>query len=151
MTSRMDPLTDYRIWRRYTQRFAPCFCGALILAMLCVAANMSLTLDFYFHAQAHVLEYSFIIGMTLAVITMSGQLLVIRGLRWGVGVLLITPTLCLLLSTCYLRNTPINLLNSTTALWPLLYLLAINSRKHRRFVKMLAVRRRRRIRDADFI
>lgn len=146
MTDDTDPLREYRIWRRYAYRFLPSFGGALLLSLNNIAANMSLSLAYY--AESHHLpnEYAFATGMTLCLVFNAGQIMLCQGFRYAPRVLMLVAIVNILLATGYLASHPPTLLNLSTLISALIYVLVLNSKNHRRYTGMLRVKRRRKLR-----
>ncbi|MBD8090196.1 hypothetical protein IFT48_09400 [Pseudomonas fluorescens] len=146
MSHNVDPLREYRMWRRYAYRFLPSFGGALLLCLNSIAGNMAHGLASY--AKIHHLptEYAFVTGATLCLIFFIGQTLLCEGSLHAQRVLVFVAIVNILLATGYLANHSPTLLNLLPLFSALLYILTLNSKNHRRYVSILRVKRRRKLR-----
>jgi hypothetical protein len=146
MNYNVDPFREYKIWRRYAYRFLPSFGGALLLSLLSIGINTSTSLSYYAHFLHLPDEVAFAAGMALCLIFCGGQIMMSEGVRYAPGILVFVAATNILLTIGYSASAPMTLLSLTPVFTSLIYILAINSKNHRRYTSMLQVRRRRKIR-----
>ncbi|MGF6098263.1 hypothetical protein [Pseudomonas sp. 18175] len=149
MNFNVDPLREYLMWRRYAYRFLPSFGGALLLSLSSLAINTTTSFSYYAKTLGLPDEVAFIAGVALCLVFLIGQIGLCEGLRHSSRILIAVPIVSVLLSIPYLGNHPLTLLNVLTLITPLLYLLVLNSKNHRRYTSMLRVKRRRKISAAE--
>lgn len=143
MNFNVDPLREYLMWRRYAYRFLPSFGGALLLSLSSIAINTSTSFSYYAKILGLPDEVAFVAGVALYLVFLIGQMGLCEGLRHSSRILIAVPLVNVLLSIPYLGNHPVTLPNVLTLITPLLYLLVLNSKKHRRYTGMLQIKRRR--------
>ncbi|QZP22245.1 hypothetical protein [Pseudomonas sp. DR208] len=142
----VDPFREYLIWRRYAYRFLPVWGGALLLCLNTIAGNMAHSLSYYAALYHLSTEYSFGTGVALCLIFYVGQAMLWEGSRHAFRVLVTVIIANILLSIAYLGSHAVTLLNLLPLFSALLYILVLNSKKHRRFTSILRVKRRREVR-----
>lgn len=146
MTYSVDPFREYLLWRRYAYRFLPVWGGALLLCLNTIAGNMAHSLSYYAALYHLSTECSFGTGVALCLIFYVGQAMLWEGSRHAFRVLVPVIIANILLSIAYLQSNPVTLLNLLPLLSALLYVLVLNSKKHRRYASILRVKRRRKAR-----
>lgn len=146
MNCSLDPLREYRIWRRYAYRFLPSFGGAILLSLISIGSNISASLSYLAHASHFPDEIAFAAGGGLYLIFYLGQVMLCEGYRYAPRILISVAIVNILLAIGYLGSHPATLLNLSPLFTSLLYILVIHSKNHRRYTSMLRVKRRRKIR-----
>lgn len=146
MVCSVDPLREYLIWRRYAYRFRPSFGGALLLGLFSIANNTTTSLSYYALALSLPDEIAFATGVVLCLTFQVGQVMLAEGFRVAPRILIPVAIVNVLLAVGYLGDHSPTLLNSSTLVSALLYILVLNSRNHRRYTSLLRVKRRRKVR-----
>ncbi|SDR88026.1 hypothetical protein SAMN04490182_0207 [Pseudomonas cedrina] len=144
----VDPLREYRIWRRYAYRFLPAWGGAMLLCLNSIAGDMAYSLSYYANVYHLPTEYAFATGMALCLLYYVGQTLLYEGSHLAPRVLIPVVVVNTLLSIAYLANNSPTLLNLLPLFSALFYILVLNSKNHRRYTSMLRVKRRRKVRNS---
>ncbi|TWR54628.1 hypothetical protein FIV35_13940 [Pseudomonas rhodesiae] len=116
------------------------------MSLVSSAGNLSHSLSYYtrihYLPSAYAVAASAILVMTMCI----GLALVMRGVRSGPPALVSVAILNALLAAEYLGNHPVTLFALFPLFQSLFCLLILNTRNHRRYVSMLRVKRRRKIR-----
>lgn len=141
-----DPLREYLTWRRYAYRFFPSWGSALLLSLNNIAINMTLSLWHYAKVNHLPTEFAFGTGMALCLIFYAGQIMLFEGFRHAFRILIPVALVNTWLAIGYLANHPATLFNLLPVFTSLLYILVLNSKNHRRYICMLRIKRRRKIR-----
>lgn len=146
MSNKTGTVRDTRTLRRYTQRFAFSVGTAVSMILVSISGNLSHSLSYYARANYFPSEYAAVASLMLVVTMCIGLALVATGFRSGPPLLAGVAALNASLSADYLGNHPVTLFALFPLLQSLFCLLILNTRNHRRFVSMLRVRRRRKVR-----
>ncbi|MBJ2284358.1 hypothetical protein JFT66_09365 [Pseudomonas sp. MF6755] len=114
--------------------------------LVSISGNLSHSLSYYARINYLPGEYAIVAGMALLLAMCIGLALVAAGYRSGPPLLVGVSALNALLSAGYLGNNPVTMFAVFPLFQSLFCLLILNTRNHRRFVGMLRVKRRRKIR-----
>jgi len=146
MITKVEPSQRPGTVRIYTKRFAFTVGTAVSMNLVSSAGNLSHSLSYYtrihYLPSAYAVAASVILVMTMCI----GLALVMRGFRSGPPALVSVAILNALLAAEYLGNHPVTLFALFPLFQSLFCLLILNTRNHRRYVSMLRVKRRRKIR-----
>ncbi|WP_232618540.1 hypothetical protein [Pseudomonas tolaasii] len=146
MSSKDEPTRTPQTLRRYTLRFVFTVGTAVSMNMVSISGNLSHSLSYYSQINYLPSEYSIAASLILLLTICVGLTLVAIGLRAGPTLLVGTAALNVLLAADYLGNHRVTLFALFPLFQSLFCLLLLNTKNHRRFVGMLRVRRRRRMR-----
>ncbi|WP_254865899.1 hypothetical protein [Pseudomonas fluorescens] len=146
MSSKNEPPRAPQTLRRYTQRFAFTVGTAVSMSLVSISGNLSHSLSYYSRINYLPNEYAVAASLTLLLIICAGLTLVAAGLRAGPALLVGAAALNALLAADYLGNHRVTMFALFPLFQSLFCLLLLNTKNHRRFVGMLRVRRRRKMR-----
>lgn len=146
MRSKNEPTRAPQTLRRYTQRFAFTVGTAVAMNMVSLSGNLSHSLSYYSRINYLPSEYSIAASLIVLLIICAGLTLVATGLRAGPALLVGAAALNALLAADYLGNHRVTLFALCPLFQSLFCLLLLTTKNHRRFVGMLRVRRRRKVR-----
>lgn len=146
MSNKHEYVRAHQSLRRYTQRFAFTVGTAVSMSLVSISGNLSHSLSYYARINYLPGDYAVAASLLLLLTVCVGLALVAAGLRSGPALLIGVATLNALLAADYLGNHPITMFALFPLLQSLFSLLLFNTRNHRRFVSLLRVRRRRKVR-----
>lgn len=146
MNNDIDTLQAPRTLSRYTRRFAFTVGMGVSMNLVSISGNLSHSLSYYARINYLPGEYAIVAGMALLLAMCIGLALVAAGYRSGPPLLVGVAALIAWLSAGYLGNNPVTMFAVFPLFQSLFCLLILNTRNHRRFVGMLRVKRRRKIR-----
>ncbi|WP_330209162.1 hypothetical protein [Pseudomonas sp. AM4(2022)] len=135
-----------RTLSRYIRRFAFIVGMEISMSLGSISGNLSHSLPYYVRTHYLPGEYALAAGMLLLLALCTGLAFVAVGFRSGASLLVGIAALNALLSAGYLGNNPVTMFAVFALVQSLLGLLILNTRNHRRFVSMLRVKRRRKVR-----
>ncbi len=146
MSDKINPIRAPRTLHRYIQRFAFTAGTAVSMNMVSISGNLSHSLTYYARINYLPSEYAVVASLVLLLAMCIGLALVAAGFRPGSSLLVCVAAFNTLLSADYLGNHPVTMFALFPLFQSLACLLILNTRNHRRFVSMLRVKRRRKIR-----
>lgn len=146
MSTKSGPMPAQGTLSSYTRRFAFTVGTAVAMILASSSGNLSHSLSYYARINYLPSEYAIAACFSLILAMCIGSALVAAGLRSGPPLLMGVATLNALLSTGYLGNHPISLFAVLPLFQSLVCLLMLNTRNYRRYVSMLRVKRRRKVR-----
>ena len=146
MSNNIDTVQAPRTLRRYTQRFAFTVGMGVSMNLVSSSGNLSHSLSYYARINYLPSEYAVAASLVLLLAMCIGLALVAAGFRLGPPLLVCVAVLNALLSADYLGNHPVTMFAVFPLFQSLACLVMLQTRNHRRFVSMLRVKRRRKIR-----
>ena len=149
MSNKVVPVQAPRTLRHYTQRFAFTVGTAVSMNMVSISGNLSHSLTYYARINHLPSEYAVVASLVLLLAMCIGLALVAAGFRLGPPLLVCVTVLNAMLSADYLGNHPVTMFAVLPLFQSLACLVMLQTRNHRRFVSMLRVKRRRKIRASE--
>ena len=137
---------DPRTLRYYTRRFAFTVGMGVSMSLVSTSGNLSHSLSYYARIYYLPSEYAVLAALVLLLVICIGMALVAAGFRFGPVLLVGVAALNAMLAADYLGNQRVTMFAVFPLFQALFWLFLLLTRIRRRYVSMLRVRRRRKVR-----
>lgn len=130
----------------YTRRFAFTVGMAVSMSLVSISGNLSHSLLYYARINYLPSEYAVVAVLVMLLVLCIGMALVATGSRFGFALLVGVASLNALLAADYLGNQRVTMFAVFPLLQSLFGLFLLYTKNHRRYVSILRVKRRRKLR-----
>lgn len=135
-----------RTLRYYTRRFAFTVGMAVSMSLVSISGNLSHSLLYYARINYLPSEYAVVAALVLLLVLCIGMALAAVGFRFGSALLVGVASLNAVLAADYLGNHRVTMFAVFPLLQSLFGLFLLHTKNHRRYISILRVKRRRKLR-----